>query len=44
MNSPKNTIIYIYSHQGIDRVGYVTGAYLMKNYGLSFREVMKKNF
>jgi hypothetical protein len=43
MNSPKKTIIYIYSYQGLDRVGFVSGAYLMKNKGLSLRQVMKMN-
>lgn len=37
MRSPKNTIVYVHCSQGIDRAGYVAGAYLMKNKGHSLR-------
>ena len=41
MNSPFKTIVYVHCSQGVDRVGYVAGAYKMKNKGLSLAEVTK---
>lgn len=37
MKSPRPTIIYVHCSQGVDRAGYVAGAYKMKNKGISLR-------
>jgi protein-tyrosine phosphatase len=33
----------VHCSQGIDRTGYVIGAYLMKNKNKSFKDVIKQN-
>lgn len=43
MRSPIKTIVYVHCSQGIDRAGYVAGAYKMKNLGASFKQVIKEN-
>lgn len=37
MRSPLPTIIYVHCSQGVDRAGYIAGAYKMKNLGLSMK-------
>ena len=36
-------IVYIHCSAGVDRTGYVTGAYKMKYKGASLKEVMREN-
>lgn len=43
MNSDVKTIVYVHCSAGIDRVGYVSGAYKMKFKGASFESVLKEN-
>lgn len=41
MNEMKPTIVFFHCSAGIDRTGYVSGAYKMKYYHMSLKEVMK---
>lgn len=43
MNSPVPTIVYIHCSAGIDRVGYISGAFQMKFKDKSFKEVVQEN-
>ena len=44
MHSPLKTIVYIHWSQGIDRVGYISAAYKMKNLGYTLADAMAENF
>ena len=43
MNSPIKTIVYMHCSAGLDRVGYVSGAFKMKFMNESFKSVMEEN-
>lgn len=38
-----NTVVYVHCSQGVDRAGYVAGAYKMKFKGATLRDVVVEN-
>ena len=43
-NSPIPTTIYIHCSAGIDRTGFISGAYKMREFNAKFDQVLKENF
>lgn len=43
LNSKTQTLVYMHCSAGIDRTGYVAGAYKMKYMGASLKDVMREN-
>lgn len=41
LNSKTPTLVYVHCSAGIDRTGYVSGAYKMKYMGASLKDVMR---
>lgn len=43
MHSPFNTIVYVHCSQGVDRAGYIAGAYKMTFKNASMVDVVSEN-
>lgn len=43
MHSPFHTIVYVHCSQGVDRAGYVAGAYKMTFKNATMAEVVREN-